>query len=127
MARMVRGSVLSVKHHDYVVYSRCIGASTVHAMRCHVLPNVVAPIIVYSTLLVARAILTAASLSFLGLGAKPPSPEWGAMLADSQRFLLSGAWWMATFPGIAILVTVLSLNLVGDGLRDILDPTLRNR
>jgi ABC-type dipeptide/oligopeptide/nickel transport system permease subunit len=92
----------------------------------HVLPNVTAPLIVIATLGIPWAILTAASLSFLGMGAQPPTPEWGAMANDGRNYL-SSAWWIATFPGLAIAVTVIAINLVGDGLRDALDPRLRRR
>ena len=91
----------------------------------HILPNVIAPFIVVSTLEVANAILTAAALSFLGMGAQPPTPEWGAMLSEGRRYIRS-AWWMITFPGLMIMISVLSINLVGDGLRDALDPRLKH-
>jgi len=90
-----------------------------------VLPNSLAPIIVYSTLMLATAILDAAALGFLGVGAQAPSPEWGLSLSIARKYLISGVWWAATFPGIAILLSVLSLNLLGDGLRDALDPRLK--
>ena len=93
-------------------------------MDLHILPNVLAPVIVLSTLSIAGAILAASGLSFIGLGAQPPTPEWGAMLSTGRQFLRD-AWWMTTFPGLAIMVTVMSINLVGDGLRDALDPRLR--
>jgi len=125
MARIVRGSVLAVKEMEYIEAERAIGTSNFRVIFSHVLPNVMAPITVYSTLSVASAILDAAALGFLGLGAQPPTPEWGAMLSNSRQFLISGAWWAATFPGIAIMSTVLGLNLLGDGLRDALDPRLR--
>ena len=94
-------------------------------MRKHLLRNVLAPVIVMGTLSVASAIQVAAGLSFLGLGAQPPAPEWGAMLGDSYRYLTSGAWWAVLFPGLAIMLSVLGFNLLGDGLRDALDPKLR--
>ncbi|MFQ6066784.1 MAG: ABC transporter permease [bacterium] len=125
MARIVRGSVLAVKEASYIEAERALGASDMEIIFSHVLPNVMAPIIVYATLSIASAILDAAALGFLGLGAQPPTPEWGAMLSNSRQFLIAGAWWAATFPGIAIVVTVLGLNLLGDGLRDALDPRLR--
>jgi peptide/nickel transport system permease protein len=120
-ARLVRGSVLSSKENVYVEAARVIGCTDVAIMRRHVLPNVVAPIIVVATLGVAAAILWAAALSFLGLGSQPPTPEWGRMLSEGRNFLRE-QWWIATFPGLAIMITVLSMNLLGDGLRDVLDP-----
>jgi peptide/nickel transport system permease protein len=120
-ARLVRGSVLSAKENVYVEAARVIGCTDVAVMRRHVLPNVVAPIIVVATLGVAAAILWAAALSFLGLGSQPPTPEWGRMLSEGRNFLRE-QWWIATFPGLAIMITVLSMNLLGDGLRDVLDP-----
>jgi len=125
MARVVRGSVLAVKEAPYIEAERALGAGNTGIIFFHILPNVMAPIIVYATLSIASAILDAAALGFLGLGAQPPTPEWGAMLSNSRQFLIAGAWWAATFPGIAIMVTVLGLNLLGDGLRDALDPRLR--
>jgi len=125
IARVVRGSVLQVKGMAYIDAERAIGSSNMRIIFAHILPNIVAPLIVYMTLSVASAVLDAAALGFLGLGAQPPRPEWGAMLANSRQYLLSGAWWAITFPGLAIMSTVLSLNLFGDGLRDALDPKLR--
>ena len=120
-ARLVRGSVLSAKENVYVESARVIGCTDVAIMRRHVLPNVVAPIIVVATLGIAAAILWAAALSFLGLGSQPPTPEWGRMLSEGRNFLRE-QWWIATFPGLAIMITVLAMNLLGDGLRDVLDP-----
>ena len=120
-ARLVRGSVLSAKENVYVEAARVIGCTDVAIMRRHVLPNVVAPIIVVATLGIAAAILWAAALSFLGLGSQPPTPEWGRMLSEGRNYLRE-QWWIATFPGLAIMITVLSMNLLGDGLRDVLDP-----
>jgi peptide/nickel transport system permease protein len=125
-ARTARGSILSVKTNDYVEAARCIGVPDWRLMLRHVLPNITAPLIVLSTVNVGTAILSAAGLSYLGLGAQPPTPEWGAMLAESRVYLREG-WWMATFPGIAIMLVVLAVNLLGDGLRDELDPRLRNQ
>jgi peptide/nickel transport system permease protein len=122
--RVVRGAVLSVKAQPYVEAARCVGCTDGRIMRRHVLPNVMAPIIVLATLGVPAAILTAAGLSFIGLGAQPPTPEWGAMLNDGRQYLTK-AWWLATFPGLAIMVAVMAINLIGDGLRDALDPRLR--
>lgn len=122
-ARLVRGSVLSARENVYVEAARAVGCRDRNIMLRHIVPNVVAPVLVVSTLGVARAILSAAALSFLGLGAQPPIPEWGAMLSDGREYLRY-AWWAATFPGIAIMVTVLAINMLGDGLRDALDPRL---
>lgn len=125
-ARTARSSVLAVKENEYVEAARCIGLPDYRLIVRHVLPNIVAPIIVLSTVNVGTAILSAAGLSYLGLGAQPPTPEWGAMLAEARSYLRD-AWWMATFPGLAIMLIVLAVNLMGDGLRDVLDPRLRNR
>jgi peptide/nickel transport system permease protein len=124
-ARVVRSSVLTAKPLRYVEAARALGCGNTRIMRVHLLPNVVAPVIVLGTLGVAGAILAAAALSFLGLGAQPPQPEWGALLSEGRNFLLD-AWWITTFPGLAIMVTVLAINLLGDGLRDLLDPQLRS-
>ena len=124
-ARVVRAAVLTAKPLAYVEAARAIGCPNARIMLFHILPNVVAPIIVLGTLGIAGAILAAAALSFLGLGAQPPQPEWGALLSEGRNFLLN-AWWIATFPGLAIMVTVLAINLLGDGLRDLLDPQLRS-
>ncbi|GGH85606.1 peptide/nickel transport system permease protein [Pullulanibacillus pueri] len=120
-ARIVRSSVLSVKETEYVEAARAVGAKSYRVLFRHVLPNCLAPIIVQTTLSIGTAILDAAGLSFLGLGAQPPKPEWGAML-DAGRAALQTAPWVVIFPGLAILVTVLGFNLLGDGLRDALDP-----
>ncbi|UCG94209.1 MAG: ABC transporter permease [Candidatus Aerophobus sp.] len=125
MARIIRSSVLYIKEMEYIEVQKAIGSSHWRIMFRHVLPNSVAPVIVYGTLMLATAILDCAALGFLGLGAQPPTPEWGAMLSKSYNYIVSGAWWAATFPGIAILFSVLGLNLLGDGLRDILDPRLK--
>jgi peptide/nickel transport system permease protein len=125
MARVVRGAVLTVKETEYVEAEHAIGSSTLRIIFKHVLPNSLAPIIVYSTLMLATAILDAAALGFLGVGAQAPSPEWGLTLSLSRKYLVTGAWWAATFPGLAILLSVISLNLLGDGLRDALDPRLK--
>lgn len=123
--RLVRASVLSEKENDYVTAERSIGASDFELMFGSILPNCLAPISVQATLGVGEAILSSAALSFLGLGAQPPTPEWGLMIASSREFITS-AWWIVTFPGIATLFAVLGFNLFGDGLRDILDPKLRD-
>jgi len=123
-ARVTRGQVLSLKEQEFILAARMMGAQDGRIMLTHLLPNAVAPILVLCTLRIATAILTAASLSFLGLGAQPPIPEWGAMLSDGRAYL-SIAPHVATTPGLAILITVLSFNLLGDGLRDALDPRLK--
>jgi ABC-type dipeptide/oligopeptide/nickel transport system permease subunit len=120
-ARITRGAVLAQKRRDYVDAARAIGARDQRLMFVHILPNVAAPVVVVASLGVASAILTTSSLSFLGLGAQPPDPEWGAMLATGRTYMRR-AWWLTLFPGLAIMVTVLAINLFGDGLRDILDP-----
>lgn len=122
--RLTRANVLSEKNRDYVVASRIVGASNWRLMFNSILPNCMAPLIVQATLSFSNAILDAAALGFLGMGAQPPIPEWGAMLAEAREFI-SRAWWVVTFPGLAILLTVLSINLVGDALRDALDPRMR--
>jgi peptide/nickel transport system permease protein len=122
--RVVRGSVLSVRSTVYVDAARIVGASDGRIMFRHILPNVLAPVIVLATLGMASAIITGTSLSFLGLGAQPPSPEWGAMLSGGRDHLRS-AWWISTLPGLAIMAVVFAMNLVGDGLRDALDPRLK--
>jgi len=120
-ARIIRGSVLTMKEADYVVAARSLGAGDVRILTSHVLPNVLAPIVVLASLTISDAILTAASLSLLGLGSQPPTPEWGALLSDGRPFL-QNAWWLSVFPGIMLTLTVLASNIVGDGLRDALDP-----
>ncbi|HVM13380.1 MAG TPA: ABC transporter permease [Egibacteraceae bacterium] len=120
-ARVTRASVLSVREEVYVRAARSLGASDVRLLRLHVLPNVLAPIIVQTSISLAFAILSEAALSFLGLGAPRPTPAWGLMLAEGRGFIQQ-AWWMAFFPGMAILLTVLAFNVLGDALRDALDP-----
>jgi dipeptide transport system permease protein len=122
--RLTRGSVITERSKDYVIASRVAGAGTLRLMFSTVLPNCMAPLIVQGTLGFSNAILDAAALGFLGLGAQPPIPEWGTMLADAREFVLR-AWWVVTFPGLAILITVLAFNLMGDGLRDALDPKMK--
>ena len=124
-ARIVRGSVLEECEKDYVTAARAIGARDLRIIFLTILPNCLGPLIVLTTLSFASAILDAAALSFLGLGAQPPTPEWGAMIARSRSLILRASWVM-TFPGIAILLAVLGFNLFGDGLRDALDPRLRD-
>ncbi|HYQ91748.1 MAG TPA: dipeptide ABC transporter permease DppC [Candidatus Competibacteraceae bacterium] len=122
--RLTRAAVMSEIDKDYVIASRIIGASLSRQMFINVLPNCLAPLLVQTTLGFSAAILDAAALGFLGLGAQPPTPEWGTMLADARQFI-QRAWWVVTFPGLAILLTVLAFNLLGDGLRDALDPKLK--
>jgi peptide/nickel transport system permease protein len=124
-ARLSRSVTLSIKERDYILAARCIGASSFRQIFRHVLPNSLSPIIVQGSLSIAQAILEAAALGFLGLGAQPPTPEWGAMLADGYKYLTIGAWWVLLFPGLAIMLTVLGFNLLGDGLRDALDPQMK--
>ncbi|MDF1568646.1 MAG: ABC transporter permease [Spirochaetaceae bacterium] len=124
-ARVIRASVMSEREQDYVLAERSLGTSDLELMFRTILPNSLAPTIVQATLGVGEAILSSAGLSFLGLGAQPPTPEWGLMIASSKQFITS-AWWIVTLPGIAILLAVLGFNLLGDGLRDILDPRLRD-
>jgi peptide/nickel transport system permease protein len=123
-ARLIRGSVLVAKEQLYVEAARVVGVSIRVILVRHILPNVVAPIIVAATLGMGGAILAAAGLSFIGLGSQPPTPEWGRMLSEGRDYLRDG-WWISTFPGIAIMVTVLGVNMLGDALRDVLDPRLR--
>ncbi len=123
-ARIVRGSTLRVQQEDFVEAARALGASPQRVLNRHILPNTLAPIIVQTSLSVGAAILEAAGLSFLGLGAQAPTPEWGSMLTNTREFLRD-APWAATFPGLAILLAVVGFNLLGDGLRDALDPRLR--
>lgn len=123
-ARTVRGATLAVRENDYIFSARALGATPRHIMFRHVLPNVIGPVVVLATVGIAGAILAISGLSYLGLGAKPPSPEWGAMLSQSRVYLRK-AWWITTFPGLAIMVSVFSINLIGDALRDALDPQLR--
>jgi peptide/nickel transport system permease protein len=123
-ARLSRAAVLSLREQEFVVAARGIGGSGSRVLLGHIVPNSLPPLIVQTTLAVAFAILEAAALGFLGLGAQPPTPEWGAMLADSYKYFTSGAWWVFLFPGAAIMLSVLGFNLLGDGLRDALDPRL---
>lgn len=123
-SRVVRASVLDTKERDYIQAARAIGVSDFKIVARHILPNIMAPFIVLATLDVATAILSGTALSYLGMGAKPPTPEWGLMLSDGKDFIRN-AWWVGTFPGLAITVTVIGINLLGDGLRDALDPRLR--
>ncbi len=125
-ARIVRASVLAEREKEYVIASRINGSSNFRLMFVVILPNCASPIIVQATMGFASAVLEAAGLSFLGLGAQPPTPEWGAMLSDSLQFITT-APWMIFYPGLAIFLTVLSFNLMGDGLMDVLDPKLKDK
>jgi peptide/nickel transport system permease protein len=123
-ARVTRGAVLQIKSSAFIEAATVIGAPTWRIILRHLLPNILGPIVVVLTLGVAGAIISGASLSFLGLGARPPTPEWGLMLSEGRNFLRQ-AWWISTFPGLAIMATVLAINLLGDGLRDALDPRMK--
>ena len=123
--RIARGSVLSVREDEFVLAGRAIGLSDWRLISRHIMPNILAPIIVQASLALAGAILTEAALSFLGLGIQPPAPSWGAMLNESRRYM-ELAPWTVIFPSLAIMITVISFNLFGDGLRDILDPKIQN-
>jgi len=124
-ARIARGAVLSLKKQEFVVAAEGLGGSHLRVLFRHIFPNTLPPLMVQTTLGIAFAVLEAAALGFLGLGAQPPTPEWGAMLADSYKYFTSGAWWAFFFPGAAIMISVLGFNLLGDGLRDALDPRMR--
>ncbi|MBI2122980.1 MAG: ABC transporter permease, partial [Armatimonadetes bacterium] len=124
LARVVRGQVLAIKQQEYVDAAKVLGASNARIIMRHVLPNTVAPAIILVTLGIGGAILAEASLSFLGLGAQPPTPSWGSMLSTGRDYLLQ-APWLSIFPGLAIFVTVMGFNLLGDGLRDLLDPRMQ--
>lgn len=123
-ARLTRAAVLAESGREYVISAKVAGAGHLRLMLTTILPNCLAPLIVQATLSFSNAILEAAALGFLGVGAQPPTPEWGTMLANAREFILR-AWWVVTFPGLAILITVLAINLIGDGLRDALDPKLK--
>jgi len=122
-ARMIRGMILSIRENEYVEAARAITASDARIIFKHILPNVLSPLLVSATLGIANAIITAASLSFIGLGAQPPTPEWGAMISGGRNYI-QNYWHLVTFPGLAIMLTVISFNLVGDGIRDALDPRM---
>lgn len=124
--RLARGQTLSLREQVYVKASRTYGASPFYILRWHILPNAMSPIIVQATLDLGGVVLIAAALSFIGLGAQPPTAEWGAMVSSGRSFMLD-QWWYATFPGLAILITATGCNLLGDGIRDMLDPRLRTR
>ena len=122
--RVVRSAVLSIKEKEYIEAARALGVRDAKIICKHIFPNILSPVIVLSTLQIGISILIAAELSFLGLGAQPPSPEWGAMIFVGRSFL-ANARWMSLFPGLAIIITVLAFNLLGDGLRDALDPRVK--
>lgn len=124
-ARMSRASTLSLKEQDFILAARAVGVPDARILARHIIPNALSPLIVLASLGVATAILNAAALGFLGLGAQPPDIEWGAMLVDSIRYLFQGSWWALLFPGFAIMLTVIGFNLIGDGLRDSLDVRIR--
>ncbi len=124
-ARLVRGEVLSLREQEYIQAARALGFGRARIILRHLIPNVLAPVIVAATLGIGNTIVLEAGLSFLGMGVQPPTPSWGTLVADGRQNLI-GAWWVATFPGLAVVVTVLAFNLVGDGLRDALDPRLRS-
>jgi peptide/nickel transport system permease protein len=122
--RLARATTLTIRERDYVTAAKAVGCSDLRMMWRYILPNAIPPVIVLATLGVAGAILTAASLSFIGVGAQPPTPEWGAILTLARQYIQK-AWWFTVFPGLAIMLTVLAINMVGDALRDALDPRLR--
>jgi peptide/nickel transport system permease protein len=124
-ARIARSTVLSIREQEYVTAARALGIPSSRTLFRHVLPNSLAPMMVQATLAIATAIISIAALGFLGLGAQPPLPEWGTMLSGARNFVGQGKWWYPTFPGLAIMLTVLGFNLLGDGLRDALDPRLK--
>jgi peptide/nickel transport system permease protein len=123
LARMVRGEVLSVRERDFMHVAKGLGLSTPRILFVHLLPNVISPVIVAATFSVGGAILTESALSFLGLGVQPPQPSWGNILMAGKDFI-HVAWWLSLFPGLAILITVLAINMLGEGLRDVLDPRM---
>jgi peptide/nickel transport system permease protein len=125
-ARIARGEALSIKSSQYIEAAHAAGLSEFQVVVRHVLPNILMPLLVYATLDISNVILTGTILSFIGLGAQPPQPEWGRMVFDGQDYLAS-AWWMSIIPAIAIFVVVLAFSLFGDGLRDAFDPRLRRR
>jgi ABC-type dipeptide/oligopeptide/nickel transport system permease subunit len=124
VARIVRGSVLTVKELPYIEASKALGAKDAWIILGHILPNILAPLVVYLTLLLADAILYTSALGFLGIGIDPSTPEWGAMLSGGREYLLLGSWWVSVFPGVMIMLSVLSFNLFGEGLREALDPKM---
>jgi peptide/nickel transport system permease protein len=125
VSRIVRGEVLSLREREFVQAARALGMSDLRIIFRHIIPNTMAPVIVFATLGIGNTILIEAGLSFLGLGVPPPTPSWGNMIFEGNQSL-ANAWWIATFPGLAIVFTVIAFNLLGDGLRDALDPRLRS-
>ncbi len=123
-ARIIRSEVLSVREQDYVLASRAVGVPTLRILTRHVLPNAIASLLVVTTMTIGVNIIVVAGLSFLGFGVRPPTPSWGAMLQEAQEFMRS-AWWMAVYPGLCIIITVFGFNILGDSLRDVLDPRLK--
>lgn len=123
--RIARATVLGIRSQEYIVAARALGVPGPRLLFRHILPNSLAPLLVQATLSIATAIISVAALGFLGLGARPPRPEWGTMLSTARDYIGTGRWWYGAFPGLAIMVTVLAFNLLGDGLRDALDPRLR--
>ncbi len=123
-ARLARSRAIAVREEDFVEAARALGAGNLRILFKHILPMALSPVIVQATLSMGGIILTAAGLGFLGFGAQPPTPEWGVMVSDGRNFMPHG-WWVSTFPGLAIMITVLGFNLLGDGIRDILDPRMR--
>ncbi|MFN3462355.1 MAG: ABC transporter permease, partial [Oceanibaculum sp.] len=124
-ARVARAEVLSIRERDHVAASRVVGMHPLEIALCEVMPNALPPVMALSSVIVAGAVLTEAALSFLGLGVQAPTPEWGIMVAEGARFITTGKWWLVVFPGAALMTAVLCFNLLGDGLRDILDPRMR--
>lgn len=124
--RLVRGTTLSIKEKDYVTAARALGQNNFRIMLFHIAPNIIAPVIVLATLRVAIAIMNAAALGFIGLGAQPPLPEWGLILSEARAYMRE-AWWFIVFPSVVLSITVLDINVLGDGLRDVLDPRVRGR
>jgi len=122
VARIVRGQVLTIREKEYIEAARAMGAGPWRIMIIDILPNVIAPIIVYATLLIPLTIVTEASLSYLGVGIPPPTADWGAMISDSQAYFNNGGWWFLVFPSAALLITTLAFNIFGDGVRDAFDP-----
>ncbi len=123
-ARTVRRSVLSLKEKEFIEAACAWGSGNLRILFRHILPHCVAPLLVIATVQMATMIILESGLSFFGLGTQPPTPSWGGMLAEGRDYMIAGAWWLTTFPGMAISVTVLGINLLGDGLRDVLDPQL---
>jgi peptide/nickel transport system permease protein len=121
VARLVRAETLSIREMDYIIAARCIGCSDLRIIFRHILPNAMSPVLVSATLGIAGAILTESALSFLGIGVQPPTPSWGNILTSGKDYIEFG-WWLSLFPGLAILITVLAYNLLGEGIRDAIDP-----